>query len=284
MNYEVSSPAKINIGLRVLSKRRDGFHNIETIFYPIGIYDYIKVTIEKLPDSAKANLISIKTNTKLNIENKKNICYRAVKVFLENYNITGYYKFSIRIKKNIPAGAGLGGGSSNAARVLKVLAKYFRFAGSIHKSSMKKIAMESGSDVPFFLTAKPAYAKGRGEKLTSLPGFKIKKKILVVNPGIRISTANAYKQLGLGNPRAGIMNKVRTFDAKDERLMINDFERTVFREHPKIEKIKYDLFRLGACYALMSGSGSTVYGFFSDRKILQAKKHFKESGYKVFEA
>lgn len=282
--YRINAPAKINTGLRVLSKRKDGFHNIETIFYPIALFDVIKISIEKLPDTRAASRIIIKTNSELNIENEKNICYRAVKMFMDRFEINGFYKFSVHIKKNIPTGAGLGGGSSDAASVLKVLAKHFRLPVTDSAGSLHKLAAELGSDVPFFLKAKPAYAEGKGERLTLLPRFKIKSKILVVNPGIHISTPNAYKQLKVKRSKVRLLNQVKAFSFNNEKLLINDFERAVFKEHPEIENIKYDLLKLGAGFALMSGSGSSVYGLFGRREIVQAKKHFKKMGYRVFEA
>lgn len=275
--YRVKSPAKINIGLRVLSKRKDGFHNIETIFYPLKIYDEITVKISKL--NRDENTVSIKTNPKGQIKTTDNICYKAAVLFLESLGINGN-KIEINIRKKIPIGAGLGGGSSDAASVLTVLANHFK--NPLKSKKLKKCALYLGSDVPFFLQAKPAYASGRGEKLKPLPKFRVTKKILVVNPGIHISTPWAYKQLRVKNYKLSIMRKVRKYNPADEKLMVNDFERVVFKNHPGIEKLKYDMFSFGAEFALMSGSGSTVYGIFSKEKIKAAEKYFRGLGYKIF--
>jgi 4-diphosphocytidyl-2-C-methyl-D-erythritol kinase len=279
--YRVKSLAKINIGLRVLSKRKDNYHNIETIFYPVRLFDEISVKIEQI-NSGK-NIINVKANLK-KIREKDNTCYKTAALFLENFKFSGY-RIDITVRKIIPTGAGLGGGSSDAASVLKVLSKHFKTTvGVQYTEPLRKIALGLGSDVPFFMLNKPAYAAGRGEKLTPLPRLKIYYKILIVNPGIHISTPWAYKELKIKKHKQRILNKVKKFDINDERLMENDFERVVFKKHPKIEKIKYDMFRLEAVYSLMSGSGSTVYGFFTPKKIKAAERYFRGLGYKTFMA
>ena len=177
MNFNIKSPAKINIGLRVLSKSADGYHKIETIFYPVKIYDDIRLQVNKL-SGLKVNNITVKSTGK-NLNNDKNICYKAVELFLKEFKIKDKYKIDINIRKNIPIGAGLGGGSSDAASILKILSRYF---GIENDAKLKKIALELGSDVSFFFLAKAAYATSRGEKLTTLPEFKIRYKILIILP------------------------------------------------------------------------------------------------------
>lgn len=296
--YSVKSPAKLNIGLRVLSKRKDGFHDLETIFYPIKIYDKLTVKIKKLSGLNGKNSVNVKTDSKENISGKNNICYKTAERFLETFGIFGSHKIDISIKKNIPTGAGLGGGSSDAASVIKILLKHFRndkglisFLNSPRRKKMLKqvqhdkllsFAVEIGSDVPFFLQAKPAYALSRGEKLTSLPKFKLPGKILLVNPGIHISTPWAFKSLGIKGSKKKLMKGIEKYSADDPKLMINDFERVVFKKYPEIEKIKYDMYSFGASYSLMSGSGSTVYGIFNSKDIRSAEKYFKMKKYKVF--
>ena len=278
--YRVKSPAKINIGLRVLSKRKDGFHNLETIFYPIKINDIITVKIKKLAVLNGNNNISVTTDSKENISGRNNICYKTAERFLEIFGIYGSYKIDIAIKKNIPTGAGLGGGSSDAASVLKILLRHYRIKNDT--KAIYQFAMEIGSDVPFFLQAKPAYALGRGEKLTPLPKFKLPGKILLVNPGIHISTPWAFKSLGIKRSKRKLMGSINKFSTDKPELMINDFERVVFKKYPEIEKIKYDMYSFGASYSLMSGSGSTIYGIFSNKDIRAAEKYFKLKKYKVF--
>lgn len=296
--YKAKAPAKINAGLRILSKRKDGFHNLETIFIPIKINDSITVKIKRISETSNGNRISVKTDSKEDISGKNNICYRTAERFLETFGIRGSHKIDISIKKNIPTGAGLGGGSSDAASVIKILLKHFRndkglisFLNSPRRKKILKqdqhnkllgFAMDIGSDVPFFLQAKPAYALGRGEKLTPLPRFKLPGKILLVNPGIHISTPWAFKSLGIKRSKKKLMGSVKKFRADKPELMINDFERVVFKKYPEIEKIKYDMYSFCASYSLMSGSGSTVYGIFRSKDIKAAEKYFKLKKYKVF--
>ncbi len=275
MLIKQKAPAKVNFGLRILSKRKYAFHNLETIFCPVKLYDEVTINISP---AAKGS-ISVKTNAGSALEGRNNICYRAAEMFLKEFNVTENYRIAIIIKKNIPHGAGLGGGSSDAAAVLKMLAKYFRLSAS---PKLRKLALALGSDVPFFLTGKPAYATGRGEKLMPLPGFRIKGKILLVNPGIHISTPWAFKELNVRKSKRAILRGIKNFNPAEPKLMINDFERVVFRKYPEIEKLKLDMIAFGADYALMSGSGSTVYGVFRSKQIEDAKKYFKRKGYKVF--
>ncbi|NOS83770.1 MAG: 4-(cytidine 5'-diphospho)-2-C-methyl-D-erythritol kinase [Ignavibacteria bacterium] len=278
--YRVKSPAKVNVGLRVLSKRKDGFHNLESIFCPVKIFDITTVKIKKLPLLNGSNKINVTTDSKEKISGKSNICYKTAEKFFEIFKINGSYRIDIFIKKNIPTGAGLGGGSSDAASVLKILLKHFRI--NVTQNNSLRFAMELGSDVPFFLLAKPGYALGRGEKLTPLPKFKLPGKLLLVNPGIHISTPWAFKSLEVKRAKSRIMNRIIRFSADDPKLMVNDFERVVFKKYPEIEKIKYDMYSFGASYSLMSGSGSTVYGIFSSSDVKTAEKYFKLKKYKVF--
>lgn len=268
--YTVKSPAKINMGLYVLNKRSDGYHNIETIFYPIKAHD--KVTIMIRP--SRENKITVKTNPKLGIDGEKNICYRAVKKFFDEFKIKDKYRIEINIWKKIPIGAGLGGGSSNAAAVLKVMAKHF---GVKNKSKLNKLALMLGSDVPFFMLGKPAYATSRGEKLIPLPKFKINYKILIVNPGIHVSTKWAYGRLNskkqiVNSKRGKKLNKIETFNLNDADKYKNDFEEVVFKKYPAIRKIKERMYKEGAAFSLMSGSGSSVFGLFKKLKRYEIKK------------
>lgn len=278
--YKVKAPAKINAGLRILSKRKDGYHNLETIFYPVKLSDVLTVKIRKISETTGNNVISVETDSKEKISGKNNICYKTVEIFLSNFEINGSYKIDVYIKKNIPTGAGLGGGSSDAAALLKILLKHFRIKGSA--AAITRIALAAGSDVPFFLVGKAAYAAGRGEKLTPLPQFRIKGKILLVNPGIHISTPRAFKALAIKGVKRKLLNRVKKYSIDNSTLMINNFERVVFSKYPEIEKIKYDMISSGAEYALMSGSGSTVYGVFKNEDIKAAEKYFKLKKYKVF--
>jgi len=283
--FIAKSPAKINIGLRVLSKRPDGYHNIETIFYPIKLYDTVTVHMKKLNNSDESKIsVRVAEDSRkplLKINDENNICYNAVKYFIDDFDIKGKYEVKIRIKKKIPIGAGLGGGSSNAATVLKILAKYF----SVRKNLLS-IALKLGSDVPFFLMSKPAYATSRGEKLKLLKTFRVRYKILIVNPGIHASTAWGYRQLRISDfqmRNENSLSKIKDITLRNLEKASNDFEKVVFKRYPAIQKIKETMYETGAVFSSMSGSGSTVYGFYNKKAELNsAQKLYKQKNYRVF--
>lgn len=286
-SFLLKANAKINIGLRVLSKRPDGFHNLETIFYPIALSDDIKMSFSQIK---RLTNIIVKTIPEGIIPPDQNICKKAISLFLEEFGITDQFKISVTIKKNIPSGAGLGGGSSDAAQVLKVMYKFFKNRISIRNAGNKisKIALILGSDVPFFIDNSPAYATSRGEKLVPLRKFKIKSRILIVNPGINIRTSWAFKELRMGKKKRSpqlkkIINKLnnrnllKTLKTNPE-IFENDFEKIVLRKYPEIEKIKENMMAYGATFASLSGSGSSVYGIF-EKNPDEAKKFLTSSGY-----
>ena len=285
-SYTELTPAKINVGLRILSKRRDGYHNIETIFYPVRIYDRVSLKISKTADAHSGPAkIKVTISPNLRIKNKDNICLKAAELFFERFRIKESYQVTINIKKGIPVGAGLGGGSSDAACILRILSRHFKVE-LIHKYLLNLIAAEIGSDAPFFLIGKPAYAEGRGEQLTHLPDFEINRKILIVNPGKNISTKWAYTELSRrakGKWNKKKLDKIKTFQITRMGLFINRFEEVVFKKYPAIGKIKEKMFKFGAEFSLMSGSGSSVYGLFKKEADLEsARKYFETKKYKTF--
>lgn len=253
---EIKAPAKINIGLYVTGKRQDGYHNIETIFYPINLFD--KIEIE---DSDQFQFIS---SDKSLPQDGSNIIVHSKKL-LEEYS-GKQLNYKIYLEKNIPVGAGLGGGSSDAGAVLNELN---RIAGlNLSEQEIFNLAFKLGSDVPFFLNPQPSFAEGRGEILKPLK-FNIGLPVLIVNPGINISTVWAYSQI---KPTA-IQFDLRKIDAPDNsRLKLfseqikNDFENVVFEKYPVIKEIKIHHYKLGAIFSLMSGSGSSVFGIYPDEE------------------
>jgi 4-diphosphocytidyl-2-C-methyl-D-erythritol kinase len=282
--YREKCPAKLNLGLHVLSKRKDGFHNIETIFYPVNLFDY--VTVKIAPSNEKRNRLDIKINSNIDkISDKDNICYEAVRLYFRQFKIDGACKVQITIRKKIPIGAGLGGGSSNAASVLSVLAKHFKARDEL---KLRRIALSLGSDVPFFLNSRTAYAESRGEKLTRLPKFKIKHKILIVYPNIHVSTKWAYESLNVKNQSAQggskikPLKRIKRFDIMQRNVFSNDFEKVVFEKYPEIKSVKDKMYECGAVFSSLSGSGSAVYGLFADKSIKQAGKYFKSKGCGVY--
>lgn len=258
MKLIINSPAKINFGLFITEKREDGFHNIETVFYPLGLKDEIIIR--------ECDRLLVETdNPDLNRDIESNLMTRAVKLI---ERATGReLRCRITLKKQIPMGAGLGGGSSNAASVLLGLNDLFSL--DLSKDELKKLGLELGSDVPFFVHPYPSIGKGRGELLTEID-LELKGTIVVVNPGIHVATGSAYKSCKPGKAAVDLMelNGRKILDYKGLRDVVkNDFEVTVFREHPAIAELKSKFYEAGAEFSLMSGSGSTVFGIFADPSV-----------------
>lgn len=248
--------AKINLGLFITEKRTDGFHNLESLFLPIPLCDILEVT----PSTEEINLIC--TGESNDIPTEKNIVYKAWKLLQQEYGI-GYV--NIHLHKIIPSGAGMGGGSSDGTFMLKALNELFQLNLSIHR--LEELSAHLGSDCPFFVQNKAALISGRGEVVTPVDFSLSGKYLLVVNPGIHISTAQAFQ---------GIQPKPSHFDWKKlietkvlNETLKNDFEPQVFKLYPEIEKIKERLIQKGAIYASMSGTGSTVYGIFDEKPEIE---------------
>lgn len=270
---EVFSPAKINLGLNIISKREDGFHNLETIFYPINLND--KISFEKSEHTTFET-----NNEKLKSEADSNLVLKALHLLEE----TAGRKLSgkIFLEKIIPTGAGLGGGSSNAASTLLALNELFELNLSI--DDLKPLALTLGSDVPFFLYRIPCFAEGRGEIITPV-SLDIPYPILLVNPNIHVSTAWAFNNIAPKIPGHSLKNFTDELIELKKlfRKLRNDFEAPVFTEHPKIQKVKTELIQHGAMYAQMSGSGSTVFGIFDDENVLTYLiNYFSKKGYMTF--
>lgn len=255
MKYiEIKAPAKINIGLNVVKKRDDGFHDLETFFYPI--YDLFDQLSFELADH-----FSFECDREELKDENENLVVKAHKL-IEDY-IGKRLLVKIKLTKNIPTGAGLGGGSSDAAATLISLNELFNL--KISYENLRTIALQLGSDVPFFIKAKPAIGRLRGEKLT-IVDFELPYNIVIVNPGIHISTKEAFKNI---HPKSANIDYSKVFQSqasflKNSENVINDFEEYVFTTYPSIKEIKEKLLEQGAIFSLMSGSGSTVYGFFRE--------------------
>lgn len=275
------SPAKVNLFLRVLRKRDDGYHDIVSLMQPISLYDEIILEIEHGEGiSVECDNISIPSD-------RTNLTYKAAATFFKAAGINK--RLTIRIKKNIPVAAGLGGGSSNAATVLKALNEITSV--NISKEDLIKIGATLGSDIPFFIIDKSCIAKGRGEILepVELPKFWY----VLVNPNFPVSTQWVYQNLNLTKSRGDINIAISKVFPKDpieiQGLLVNDLETVTVRKYPEIKEIKKVLLNFGATGALMSGSGPTVFGIFFDedraRKAFeQIKKDHKFKGMAVFAA
>ena len=263
----VESPAKINLGLNIIAKRDDGYHNLETIFIPISLSD--KLTF------MKSEKLIVETNSELLNKQQNNLVTRAINLLEE---ISGKnISVKINIDKVIPIGGGLGGGSSNAATTLKTINRIFNL--NLIGDKLIQIALKLGSDVPYFLNPVPAYAESRGEILHPL-NAEIPYPILVVNPGLNINTRWAFQKIKPSKP----IHRLRTIDSKDltdldylKENIKNDFEFVIFKELPLIKEIKDNLYDQGAKFALMSGTGSTIFGIFSNlQKAYWAEEFFKK--------
>ncbi|MFI5144681.1 MAG: 4-(cytidine 5'-diphospho)-2-C-methyl-D-erythritol kinase [Ignavibacteria bacterium] len=282
--------AKINIGLKVLGKRNDGYHNLETIFYPVNLCDNITLRTKLRKSNHKIEVFMF--GSKRNDRN--NICYKAAEKFLDEFKIPGFYNIYIKIFKYIPIGGGLGGGSSDAAAVLKGL--YNRFDISGEKQKLKNLALSLGSDVPFFLTNKPALAKSRGDKIKVINRFTLTGDIILVNPGINVSTKWAFDEIDKLRKNPGVKKskpkngydklKISQWLSGNKSFikkicLENDFEKVVFKKYPEIKVIKEKMIELGASFASMSGSGSSVYGIFQSDSN-KPRMYFRRKGYSVF--
>ncbi len=265
----IKSYAKINIGLNILSKRNDGFHNLETIFYPINLHDDLLIE--------KSDHFFFTSNDKALENDKSNLIIKSYDK-LEKY-FDKRFDVKITLTKKIPIGAGLGGGSSNAAATISGLLKLFNL--SMPENVLKDITLSLGSDVPFFINPVPSFAESRGEILTPI-NLKINKHLLVVNPGIHISTKWAFGLIKPENPKLSLKSiLIKNFISLEDLLFAtNDFEKIVFDHFSEIKEIKMMMLRFNSVFSLMTGTGSTIWGFFEDEESAnQAELYFKCKNY-----
>jgi 4-diphosphocytidyl-2-C-methyl-D-erythritol kinase len=252
---------KINLGLQVIAKRPDNYHDIATCFYPVPWTDVLEVV-------AARSLTFTQTGLTIPGAPDDNLCVKAYNLLKTDHKIR---PVKIHLHKIIPTGAGLGGGSSDAAHMLIMLRSVFRL--NLDDATLIKYAAQLGSDCTFFMQHKPVIGRDRGDKLTGV-NINLKDLFLVlVTPDVQVSTADAY---------AGVVPQVPTSDIAAildkpvtswKPLLKNDFELSVFKRHPVLAEIKEKFYSLGAVYASMSGSGSSVYGIF-DREVSR-EEHFK---------
>lgn len=247
---------KINIGLSIVEKRDDGFHNIESVFYPVDLCDVLEIR----PNDAKQDCFKISGLDIGNTSAQDNLCIKAVNILREEYKSIPY--LNIHLHKQIPAFAGLGGGSSDATFTLKLLD--FLFNLGIEQEKMLSLAARIGSDCSFFVKNKPTYVFSKGEKSKDITLDLSKYYVLLVKPELRISTAEAYRGVV---PKPSEVSYTSLPDIKEWRgVLKNDFEDSLFPKYPVLKQIKDTLYNNGAIYASLSGSGATVYGIF-DKQI-----------------
>jgi 4-diphosphocytidyl-2-C-methyl-D-erythritol kinase len=259
MLLRINSFAKINLGLAVLGRRADGYHEIQTIFQTISIYDELEfrpsdrleLNCENLPDTPK----------------EENLVWKAAAALIAKASVK--QGASIALRKKIPMGAGLGGGSGNAAATLLGLCRFWNI--NLPESDLSAIAENLGSDIPFFLSGGTAMGTGRGEKIELLPDVPTE-NLVVIFPGVHVSTAEAYRSLNLGLTSPARAHKIQTLYGQAQKgkafltEIFNDFEASVLTAYPPIMEAKRFLQERGAMATLLSGSGSSVFGFFSNEE------------------
>ena len=251
-----SAPAKINLGLHIIHRRADGYHDLVTVFHPIGWADRITV-------SPAENISMTCTDATLSC-GEDNLVIQAARLLQKVARIDQGASF--HLEKILPRGAGLGGGSSDAATVLRMLCNLWELDDAT--IALKSLALKIGSDVPFFLHGQTAYAEGRGEQLTPMADYVFPFSLAVVVPPIHISTAWAFQQVNVSgmNP-PNLIEVVRSNDLDRWRCeLVNDFEKPVYSQWPIIQEVKSSLLRSGAGFASLTGSGAGVYGIFESKE------------------
>ncbi len=259
---------KINLGLNITARRQDGFHEIKTIFYPLTLSDCLEI----IPASASGFSFTT-SGLRIPSDGSKNICEKAYDLINQRYPIPAV---KMHLHKNIPIGAGLGGGSSDAAYTLTVLNNLFEL--NISKDELKVMAAELGSDCAFFVENIPAIATGRGEILNPFPLDLKGYNLALIMPLLHVSTAEAYAGVQPQEPLHDLseISKVPVNSWKE--ILVNDFESSVFEKYTRIKEIKKKLYSMGALYASMSGSGAAVFGIFGRDISREAlKKSFRDS-------
>ncbi len=240
--------AKINIGLHILEKRADGFHNLSTCFYPVGLSDVLEI----LPAQKQAFQLS-----GCAADLGENLCEKAFQLLRKDFDLP---PVGIYLQKNIPVGAGLGGGSSDAAFTIRMLNEMFGLGLSV--GQQQDYSARLGSDCAFFIRNVPVYGLERGDTFEEASLSLKGKKLLLVNPGLHISTREAYAGVTPARPAVPLPGLLQMPVEQWKDRVRNDFEESLFPQYPLLAELKERLYRMGALYASMSGSGSTMYGIF----------------------
>lgn len=259
---------KINLGLHILRKRTDGFHDLETVFYPLPLTDALEVLSD---DNLQFNSSGIPVPG----DQHDNLCLKAWRLLKADFPDLPPVK--IHLHKHVPIGAGLGGGSADAAFMLQLLNDKFRLG--INAEQLIDYAATLGSDCPFFIRNKPCYATGRGEVMEPLELDLSAYSWLLVYPGIHVNTGWAFGRITPREPEKNLRQSILQPVQEWKNLIYNDFEAPVFNAHPVLGEIKEQLYEAGALYATMSGSGSAMVGIFPKNKITGA---LWDTGYRVF--
>lgn len=254
----VSFPnCKINLGLNILKKRSDGYHDIETLFYPVDLKDALEI-IKLEAGGQHAEVTFTQSGLEIHGDVQSNLCVKAFHLLKKDFlNIPPIH---IHLHKMIPMGAGLGGGSADGAFCLQQINQLCNL--HLTQEILIKYALELGSDCPFFILNKPAFATSRGEYLEAIEINLSSYQMVIVNPNIHISTGLAFSETIPNIPSRSIREIIQLPIQKWNGLLVNDFEKTVFPLFPQIAEIKKELYKQGALYASLSGSGSSIFGIF----------------------
>ena len=259
--------AKINLGLNIVEKRADGYHNLETVFYPIPVEDALEI---HLSNTNEVTLHQSGVAIDGNVEN--NLVVKAYRLLQTEYNLPAV---DIYLHKHIPSGAGLGGGSADAAFMLKLLNT--RFELGVDDDKLEAYAAKLGADCAFFIRNRPTFAEGIGNLFSpidvSLQGYQI----LLVKLPIFVSTREAFALIKPHRPAHSLREVIAMPINEWKEYMVNDFEESVFSQHPAIEELKAELYNIGATYAAMSGSGSSVFGLFAPDAVIPSADFGKEA-------
>jgi len=282
---KIRAPAKINLYLRVVGRRKDGYHLLDTVLVPISLYDEIEIQRLKAArhrTRPSASPIKITCDHPLVPAGKKNLVFQAADLIMKTAGVD--QPISIHVRKRIPVGAGLGGGSSDAAATLVALNRLFRLGYSMRR--LEKLGLSLGADVPFFIRRRPARARGIGERLTPLANFPLL-WLVILYPGFPVSTAWVYRRSRpkLTKPKVNTsITCFRSSFAKLREILVNDLEAVAIAKHPRIGMLKERLRCEEADGVLMSGSGSSVFGIFAARRFaIRAFKRLKqEKGVQAF--
>lgn len=242
---------KINLGLHITHKRADGYHDLETVFYPVALRDALEI-IQAKETTFQLSGLPISGNM------NDNLCLKAYNLLKKDF--PHLPSVCIHLHKAIPTGAGLGGGSADGAFMLVMLNKKFEL--NFSKQQLMDYALQLGSDCPFFIINTPCFAIGRGENLSPVTVDLSAYKIVLVNPCVHVSTKEAFSQLSPVVPEKSVREVIAQPISSWKDELVNDFEKNVFQQFPVIKQIKNTLYNVGAVYASMTGSGSTVFGIF----------------------
>jgi 4-diphosphocytidyl-2-C-methyl-D-erythritol kinase len=262
--------AKINIGLHVTGKRPDGFHDLETIFYPIGWHDTIELEL-----AGETELVLYGRN--IAGSPHENLVLRAYHLLGEKFDLPA---IRFHLLKTIPTGAGLGGGSADAAFTLKLLNETFQLG--LTSGQLEVYASELGSDCAFFIQNKPVFATGKGNEFQNIQLDLSAYKIMAIHPGIPVSTAEAYRNVEAGTPAEDLKSLIDLPVKEWTSRIVNDFEKPVFKLFPEIAGLKQSMYEANAIFASMSGSGSAVYGIFEKLPEGKTMESLIKPGYQCY--